>query len=549
MIPLLIARGEFVMILTMSDQSLDLRDREALFQTLESTHYDLLVIGAGITGCGVARDAALRGMKVALVDARDIASGTSSRSSKLIHGGMRYMASGQLNVVGEAAVERKTLRKIAPHLTQPTPMLIPAPSRGSILKLKTAMIAYEKLGEVAKSDRHVFWDLKTLEENEPTLIAKQFVGAVVYPEYITDDGRLTLANARSARGAGADVLTYAPVTEILTENDRACGVILGDALGTSGARVRAKVIVNASGPWLDALRRLEEDTAPPMLQLTKGIHVVLKRDRLPIEHTVVMQAADKRGIFVVPRGEYVYFGTTDTFYPEAEYNPVIRREDIAYLMDIGSKTFAQGPFNDDDIVSLWSGVRPLLAQHGKKPSEISRKNETLHGASGILSIAGGKLTSYRSMAERIVDECEELLGIPHQQATTSTALLPGGACDELLQSEIEDLQKNGFSAAEAERVARLYGSEAVDLFSKGPSLDTEVTYAVIHEGASTLEDFWARRSGRARFDTDGGMPILESAASTMAGLLDWSSERTRNEIAACRSIRDAEMKPIQTRGN
>jgi glycerol-3-phosphate dehydrogenase len=487
-------------------------------------------------------------MKVALVDARDIASGTSSRSSKLIHGGMRYMAAGQFTVVKEAAIERKTLRRIAPHLTQPTSMLLPAPSKGAILKLKAAMLAYEKLGEVAKADRHVFWDVDTLKRKEPTLITDKLLGAVVYPEYVTDDARLTLANARSAKAAGADILTYAPVTEILVENGKACGAVLGDALGNGGARIRAKVIVNASGPWLDALRRLEENAAPPMLQLTKGIHVVLKHERLPVSHTVIMQATDKRGIFVVPRGEFVYFGTTDTFYADPEYSPSITREDIAYLIDVGSKTFSQGPFTDDDIISVWSGVRPLRAQKGRKPSEISRKNETLHGPAGVLSIAGGKLTSYRSMAARIVDDCEKILDIPHQDATTSTEQLPGGDCKEDLSPIVAHLEAQGLTGYEAERAARLYGSEAKEVFAEEPSVQAEAEFAVIHEGASTLDDFWTRRTVRAHFDHDGGVESLGPAAAKMADLLGWSASETKKQISECLAIRESEMKPVQHQG-
>ena len=529
--------------------SLDFRNRESVYRALESDAFDVLVIGAGITGCGIARDAALRGMKVALVDAREIASGTSGRSSKLIHGGMRYMAAGQLNVVKEAAIERKALRKIAPHLTQPTSMLLPAPSKGAVLKLKAAMFAYEKLGEVVKSERHVFWNQETLQQNEPALLADKLVGAVVYPEYTTDDARLTLANARSARAAGADVLTYAPVTEIFVENGKAGGALLGDALGNSGARVRAKIVVNAAGPWIDAVRRLEEGTAPPMLQLTKGIHVVLKHERLPIRNTVIMQTPDRRSIFVVPRGEFVYFGTTDTFYPSAEYSPSITREDIAYLMDVGSASFAQGPFGNGDIVSVWSGIRPLLAQKGKKPSEISRKNETLHGPAGVLSIAGGKLTSYRSMAERVVDECENVLGIPHRNETTSIERLPGGDCEENLAPVVLELEGKGLSLHEAERAARLYGSEAADVFGASAPIEAEVAFAVSHEGACTLDDFWSRRSIRARFDHDGGVASLEPAAAKMGELMGWTSAETEKQIAECLAIRAFEMQPVYSKGN
>lgn len=532
----------------MSSNRLDFRNRPALFAAAELVHYDMLIIGAGITGCGIARDAAMRGMKVLLVDANDIAAGTSSRSSKLVHGGMRYMAAGQLTVVKEAAVERKTLRRIAPHLAQRTNMLVPVPSKGAYVKFKAAMVAYEKLGEVEKENRHEFWDRDTLAEREPEVLGQDWEGAVVYPEYITDDARLTLANARGAAESGADVLTYAPVLEILVEEGKAVGAVLGDALGELGARVKAKVVVNAAGPWLDVVRKLEDNGAPDLLQLTKGIHVVLKRERLPIDSTVILQASDKRSNFVVPRGEYVYFGTTDTFYPDADYWPEISREDILYLFDSAQRVFRGAPYSDKDIVSLWSGVRPLLAQSGKKPSEISRKNEILHGTAGILAIAGGKLTSYRSMAERIVDECADVLGQSFDASSTADTPLPGGEFDGDLVPLMATLQQQGLTAQQAERGARLYGSEAVNVFSGDDALADEVTHAVLNDGAVTLEDVWVRRTARARFADEGGLTLLEPMALTMAGLLDWSEAERDAQVDACRAIRDLEMGVLNTQG-
>lgn len=527
--------------------ALDQRDRNSTFQHLESTTFDLLIIGAGITGVGLARDAAMRGMKVAMVDAQDIGSGTSSRSSKLIHGGMRYLAAGQLHVVKEAATERKTLRRIAPHLAQTTQMLVPISSKAGYLKFKAAMVTYEKLGEVEKSERHRIWDLDTIRVREPELVTDGIKSAVVYPEYVTDDARLTLANARSAVGYGAAVVTYAAVTEILLENGKACGAVVRGTLHGENreATIKAKVVINAAGPWLDALRKLEDDEAPARLQLTKGIHVTLSRDQLPIQHTVIMQTPDKRSIFVVPRGRFVYFGTTDTFYPDTEYWPSITRDDIDYLLSCGNKTFRSAPFSNSDIVSLWAGVRPLLAESGKSPSEISRKNETLHGTHGVLSIAGGKLTSYRSMAERIIDECEGLLDVPHQVCRTADEALPGGELDGDVSEVAKTLQSPEISEADAERAARLYGSEATTIFAKEFSTEVEAAYAITHEGALTLEDYWARRSSRAHFDDDGGMAALEPAAATMAAMLNWSAEETQRQIDHCKQIRTAEMVSVR----
>jgi len=530
--------------------SLDFRNRPALFAALESTPFDLLVVGAGITGCGIARDAAMRGLQVALVDAADIAAGTSSRSSKLVHGGMRYMAQGQLSVVREAATERKALRRIAPHLAQTMPFLVPARSRTSLLKFKAAMLAYEQLGEVDASERHQMWELGRLRAEEPLIKADDLRGALVYPEYLTDDARLTLANARGAAAAGAVVATYASVSQIIVESGLAAGAVVVAAIPGEnlGARIRARFVVNAAGPWLDAVRTLEDKVAPPLLQLTKGIHVTLSRDRLPIRHTVIMTTPDKRSVFVVPRDNFVYFGTTDTFYPNSEYWPAITREDVEYLLRCGEATFNTAPFSDSDIVSLWSGVRPLLAQEGKSPSEISRRHEILTGPHGVLSIAGGKLTSFRSMAERIVDICEEKLARSHVVCKTANTPLPGGDIGGTLETLAARLADRGLPGRESERLARLYGSEAKSVFESGANVRAEAQWAVLHEGALTLEDYWVRRSARARFDTQGGLDALEPAARAMAELLAWSDAETQRQITVCHELRSNEMSPLRTEG-
>lgn len=532
------------------NDSITFQNRAAIYAELEGIEFDLLVIGAGITGCGVARDAAMRGLRVALVDANDIASGTSSRSSKLVHGGIRYLAQGQVGLVREAATERKTLRRIAPHLAQRTDLIVPLKSRASFVKFKTGLLAYERLGQVEPAEKHVVWNRAEVEANEPHIIADKLYGAIVYPEYTTDDARLTLANARSAAAHGAVVLTYAPVNEILLENGVAAGAVVGDsAPGSSlGARIRAKVVVNAAGPFLDAVRKLEDTAMISRLQLTKGVHVTLSRDRLPITHTVIMVTQDKRSVFVVPRGRFVYFGTTDTFYPTAEYWPEITTEDVSYLLESGNRAFDCGPFEDSDIVSMWSGVRPLVAQEGKSPSEISRKDEILEGPARVMSIAGGKLTSYRVMAQRIGDECQERLGHPVQSAPTDTAPLPGGNFDGVDALE-RTMREAGHSEADAERLVRLYGAEAARVIDDGSSaadlvgegVNAEARWAVLHEGGTTLEDYWVRRSIRARFDDDGGVAALDPASQTMASLLDWSEEMRVAQVEACLGIRAREM--------
>ncbi len=523
-----------------ADTAIDATKRNDLLIGLEHERFDVVVIGAGITGCGIARETAMRGMRTLLVDAGDIGSGTSSRSSKLIHGGLRYLAQGQMTVVREAARERRTLRRIAPHLSLTNPMVVLARSKKSINVLRTGMWTYEKMGGVDQHERHVLWHQEDIRSNEPVVRWDNFSGAVVYPEYLTDDARLTLANARSAAGHGAMVINYVAAEEVLLENGSVTGVVLRDKMVTETdlVRVKARKVINAAGPWVDTVRKLEDKNAEDRLQLTKGIHVVVSKNRLPINNTVVWSAPDSRGLFAVPRGRFVYIGTTDTFFPEPVYWPEITRDDIRYLVDSANSIFSTDPITDADIVALWSGLRPLIGTKGKKPSEISRRNEILEGPAGMLTIAGGKLTSYRSMAQRVADRCEKDLGRNPAPSKTGNEPLPGGDFAESFDRLKADVEKLGLSEIEAERAARLYGAEALDLFARRGGPNVEAEFAVKTEGAVILEDYWVRRSARSYFDDNNGLDALESASQKMAELLGWTEKYRKQQIDACRKTRD-----------
>ena len=522
---------------------LDARQRSQHLTALQREKFDVLVIGAGITGCGVARDCAMRGLKVALVDAKDIGAATSSRSSKLIHGGVRYLAQGQMTVVKEAATERRIIRQLAPHLSLTNPMVVLARKRTSLAKLRAGLTIYEKMGQVDKAEKHVIWDNDELSAHEPSVNLSHLVGAAVYPEYQTEDSRLTLANARSAVAHGATVVTYAAVEKILIENGKAIGAVLRNNLSDNGEpfEVRAKVVVNAAGPWVDAVRIMEAQQAKRKLQLTKGIHLIFTRERVPMEGTVCWQGPDKRGLFAVPRGRFVYIGTTDTFLPEPDYWPEITREDIDYLRDSFNTTLNIEPLTDNDIVGLWSGVRPLLGEEGKKPSEISRRHELLIGPGDVVTVAGGKLTSYRSMAKRVGDRCQKTLGFKPSPPKTDQEPLPGGDFGETYEKLKEKVAALGIESGEANRLAQLYGAEALTLFSdsSGPALEAD--FAVKVEGALTLEDYWVRRSARSNFDKNGGMDALEPAAEVMKNLLNWTDTEKIDQIEHCRNRRHQEM--------
>lgn len=521
---------------------MDLRDREKLFTTLEARPFDLAVIGGGITGAGVARDAAMRGLSVALVEAGDFACGTSSRSSKMIHGGLRYLAQGDVALVREAASERKAVQAIAPHLAIETPFVIGARSQASIARLRAGLWTFEKLGGVPKSKAHQVWSRAELARHEPSMRVEDLAGAIAYPEYLTNDARLTLANVLSAAAHGAAVVNYAKAERFVIENGRAVAIEIADQTAESAgrtARLSAKAFVNAAGPWVDAIRALEWGEVTPRLALSRGIHLVVPHAHAPAANAWIVPAGGGRSIFVVPKGASTYIGTTDNFYPHPDSWPPVTAEDADYLLEAANARLAGAPLTHLDVHAAWSGVRPLVNEPGKGASEISRRDEVWTGPAGVISIAGGKLTAYRRMAERVTDKVEATLGRNHAACRTTREPLPGGeTTPDAIRTE---LQRAGVEAAAADRLIGLYGAAAPGL-TGGPT--AEAAHAVLNEGALTLEDYWVRRSARAWFDDDGGLAALQPAAGAMAPLLGWDESRTDSEIAGCKARRAADLAEV-----
>ncbi len=522
---------------------LDARTRPARIAALAEERFDLLVIGGGITGAGVALEAASRGLRVALLEARDFASGTSSRSSKLIHGGLRYLAMGDVATVRQTALERKILRRIAPHLAEPRWMVVPAKSRAGLMKLRAAVTTYEKLGEVEEADLHRNWSGDDLAAGEPLLDRKLHRHACVYREYVTHDARLVLANLRAAAALGAIVLAQAPVRSIAVEDGRAVGAEAECRETGERFRVRARCVVNAAGPWVDAVRALETNEAPPRLHLSKGVHVVVDRERLPVRNVLILGTKDRRSIFAVPRGDAVYLGTTDTSYEDgAETWPPVAIGDVTYLLDavahhLGMKL---GP---EDVFSAWAGLRPLVAEAGKAPTEISRKDEVWLGPAGVVTIAGGKLTGYRPMARTAVERAAEAAGLPLADAPAEPGVLPGGEGGADLDAATGSLvEKFGLDRLQAEALAEAHGSEADAVASAGPEpvapgarlLRGQVRFAVEHEDAAHVEDVLYRRTGSAFYDRVGREASVAPVAEQMAELLGWDEARTRAETDAAR---------------
>jgi glycerol-3-phosphate dehydrogenase len=539
---------------------LSFRTRTKNLSVLSEQQFDLLVIGGGITGAGVARDAALRGLSVAVVERRDFACGTSSRSSKLVHGGLRYLQQGDVGLVREAATERYALRKLAPHLARPRQMVVPAATRSGYAKLGVGLWTYDRIAGVSDRERYRMLSKEEALAIEPMLRAEGLYGAGLYYEYVTDDARLVMEVMKSAAGMGVVAVNYASVVGFELTDGRIDRVSIRDELSGDAITARARVVVNGAGPWVDAVRLLSEQGEKPRLHLTKGIHLGIRRERLPLSRIVVMNARDKRGVFAIPRGAVTYLGTTDTSYLKPEDYPQITMEDVTYLLDAANRTFGIEPLTAADIVSAWAGLRPLLHQEGKKPSELSRKDEVMLGANGLVSVAGGKLTTFRRMAERVVDIAVEALKkqqvqLPAPIGKSDEMLLSSGETGDDVDGYAERLRSRWprVGTDVVDRLVDLYGSNAermVEAMSADPRLaerlspnlavtQAEVQYAVREEMAMTLEDFLERRSRLLLWDPDNGVTVAESAARAMGAILGWDAQRVETEVSSYRAHVDS----------
>ena len=529
--------------------------RSSTIDDLERDEFDLIVIGGGITGAGIARDAAMRGLSVALLEAHDFASGTSSRSSKLIHGGLRYLERGEFNLVRKTALERKEIHRLAPHLCEPRLMVLPLRGRSKLYGIRLGIATYERLGAVASKDAQRTWSGRSLEENEPLLNARRFPFALAYREYLTDDARLVLANIRSAAGFGAAILNHAAVTGILREGESASGVEVRDSLTGREFRVRGSVIVNAAGPWVEAIQRLENPSAPPLLHLSKGVHIAVPASKLPIRNLVVLNTRDKRRIFAIRRSDVVYIGTTDTTYePGARVWPEVLREEVEYLLEPIPHHFDIDPLTPDDVIGAWAGLRPLIADpQCKNPSELSRRDELLTGPLGLISVAGGKLTGYRGMARRVLRNVAERLNRSFRKIGDDEPPLPGGD----FGIDLDDLgaalsHESELDLETGHRLARLYGSEARSVLALGRrpifpgarAIVGEVRWAVEREGAATLEDLLYRRTRLPLFWADATRAV-EPLANLLTERLGWSPRMRLAEIERVRQQLGADLGFVQ----
>jgi glycerol-3-phosphate dehydrogenase len=347
-------------------------------QSTTTESFDLLIIGGGITGAGIALDATQRGLKVCLIEKKDYAYGTSSRSTKLIHGGLRYLKQMEFKLVHEVGTERSIVYHNALNLVRPEKMILPIIKEGSLSKMLTSMAlwVYDFLGGVQKDERKKMLTKEEVLAIEPRLKKEDLLSGGLYYEYRTDDARLCMSNILTAIYLGAQCYNYTEALSFLYDDDKKIiGVEAQNVLDQSTYKIKAKVVVNAAGPWVDEIRKKDQYLKGKKLQLTKGVHLVVPYDKLPIKHSLYFDTDDKRMIFCIPRQNITYIGTTDTIYNESIDNPTTSLKDVNYLLKQVNNRFENLYIKKEDIISSWSGLRPLIYEEGKSASELSRKDE------------------------------------------------------------------------------------------------------------------------------------------------------------------------------
>lgn len=533
----------------MQTSAMDARHRNAALAAATSEVFDLVVVGGGINGAGIAHDAALRGLRVLLVEQRDLAFGTSSRSSKLIHGGLRYLEHYHFRLVFEGTNERALLRRVAPHLVRPLLFALPVyeGDRHPLWKIQVGMWMYDGLALFKAEHRHIaLRSAKRLLEREPLLRAEGLTGGIIYYDCVTDDARLTLENTIAATRSGATVLTRARVVALddLPASRQPARVTLRDELSGRELVVRGRAIINATGPWVDRTRaaaRLESH----LLRPTKGVHVVLPRDRLQVHHaTALIAPQDGRVFFAIPWNGRTVIGTTDTDEGGNPSELKVEKSDVQYLLSAANHAFPTARLDERDVISTWVGLRPLVKEDSGSASDVSREHQLFRDGR-LISLAGGKLTTYRRMAKETVDAAVEVLGTACQDSSTAEVRLPGaiGLGDlEALQAEL--VSRVQLPVDVAARLAGVYGSrawEVVAVLQQDPRLVerispdrdaimAEVVHAMNTEIALTVDDVLVRRTSIALTAADQGRGAAERVADLMGRHLGWDAATRQKHL-------------------
>lgn len=523
---------------------------------------DLVIIGGGITGAGIARDAALRGLSVVLFDKGDFGGGTSSKSSKLVHGGLRYLEHGEIGLVFESVSERRIQTQVAPHLVRPMPFLIPVykGAKPSFEIMNLGLWIYDSLALFRAPRMHrAFRGAKAALEVEPQLRVENLRGALEYFDCATDDARLVLENIVDAKAVGARCHSYVEVTGLVRASSGAVEAVRARDLRTGAIHeVRCRAVILAAGAWTDeTITKLEVPQARPMLRRTKGVHIVVSRDRLPLQRAITLiSPVDGRVMFAIPWRERTVLGTTDTDFDGSADEVCADAADVAYLCNSANGYFPGAKLSDQDVISTWAGLRPLIRSDAASESDVSREHEVVVRDDGMVIIAGGKLTTYRRMAKQAVTAAVRSLvarGLLQsdrlQPPQTKHRPLPGAV--GLEPANLEGVAKVGRQLMDsfgldvdtATHLCGVYGTRAPALAALiaadpllGRRLDSELPYvwaeidfAVQHDLALTLDDVLERRVPLLLTASDQGLAIHERVADRMAMLLHWDqAQRQRN---------------------
>lgn len=526
-------------------------NRTEYLQDMANAHFDILVIGGGITGAGIALDAASRGLKTAVVEMQDFAAGTSSRSTKLVHGGLRYLKQFEVKMVAEVGRERAVVYENGPHVTTPEPMLLPIYTAGTFGRFSTSLglMVYDRLAGVKYSERRKMLNAGATADMEPLLRKEGLLGSGLYVEYRTDDARLTIEVMKEAVRYGAQAVNYVKADGFMKENGQIIGIQATDQIHGHSYQFRASKVINASGPWVDELRKADGSREGKTLQMTKGIHLVFDGSRFPLRQAVYFDTPDGRMVFAVPRDGKTYVGTTDTVYTDDPAHPLISESDRDYVIHAINGMFPQMNIRAEDVESGWAGVRPLIHEEGKGPSEISRKDEVWVSPSGLITIAGGKLTGYRKMAEMVVDlaarQLEKETGRSVKACLTKKMPISGGHVGgsagfaSYAERKIKDGVALGLDRRAAERLARTYGSNVDALYDRMPNPRTKaewhglppelllmLKYSIEEEMTVTPADFFVRRTGDLFFRINEVREWKNAVIRYMSERLLWTDEQT-----------------------
>ncbi|MBC2954696.1 glycerol-3-phosphate dehydrogenase/oxidase [Staphylococcus hominis] len=530
-------------------------NRNLIKKNLRNKEFDVVVIGGGITGAGIALDATQRGMKVALVEMQDFAQGTSSRSTKLVHGGLRYLKQAQIKVVAETGKERAIVYENGPHVTTPEWMLLPMHKGGTFGKFTTniGLTMYDRLAGVKRHERKKMLSKQATLNKEPLVKKDGLKGGGYYVEYRTDDARLTIEVMKRAAEKGAEVINHTKSTDFVYDaKNKVSGIKVKDMLTGEEYQINAKKVINAAGPWVDEVRKKDYTRNNKQLRLTKGVHVVIDQSKFPLRQAVYFDTEkDGRMIFAIPREGKAYVGTTDTFYNNEKTKPLTNQEDRDYLIDAINYMFPDVHVTDADIESTWAGVRPLILEDGKDPSEISRKDEIWEGKSGLLTIAGGKLTGYRHMALEIVDLLAKRLkqeyGLKFADSKTKNTPISGGDVggsknfENYVNRKVQEGKALGLSTDVAHNLASKYGSNVDKLFAIAQltnekdlniplELYVQLVYSVQNEMVYKPTDFLIRRTGKLYFDINTVKQYKQAIIDELDKLLNYTAEQ-KNEFS------------------